>query len=372
MKSKLLKTSVLSAGTLLLATGMTALAQDNVAQTQGGMPYGQTAAIPQDGNPYAQNGSQYPQGGMAQPGAINYTEGMVYVNGESVRGSVNAQVQAGQVLETRDGKAEMLLTPGVFFRLNNNSEAKLLSSSITDLRVQLLKGQAMIEAAQIAPENNFQMMVAGFSTVIAKPGLYEFNADQPMVSVYDGQVNVRDGDRYITVKKGHQLSLVETAKMKTTGFDTKNTDALYSWSKLRSQYMANANMATAQTIVVDNPGWFYGTGWYWNPYFGSWAFVPGGGFFDSPFGFGFYSPVYWAYNRPYIWGHGYGYYGYRGFNGYRGGASAFRSAPTPAFRGGSGGFTGTRSMGGFSGGAGRMGGGGFGGGGGHMGGGGRR
>ncbi len=360
----LLKTSIRTAGTLLAVAGMAAFAQNNMTSAPGGMPDASNGTLP------AQNGMSHAQGGMAQPGAINYTEGLVYINGEAINGSVNAQVQAGQILETRDGKAEMLLTPGVFLRLNNNSQVRMVSPTIVDTRVQILKGQAMLEAAQIAPENNLQVVDAGFSTRIVKPGIYEFNADQPMLSVYDGEATVPDGDHYITVKKGRQLALVQTAKMKTVSFDTKKTDTLYAWSKLRSQYMADANMATAQTIVVDNPGWFYGTGWYWNPYFGSWAFVPGGGLFYSPFGFGFYSPAYWAYYRPYIWGHGYGYYGYgyRGYNGYAGsrGATAFRSAPTPAFRGG-GGFAGSRSMGGggFSGG--HIGGGGFGGG--HMGGG---
>ena len=50
-------------------------------------------------------------------------------------------------------------------------------------------------------------------------------------------------------------------------------------------------------------GW--GLGWYWNPWFDSWAFVPGAGYWGSPFGWGFYSPTYWRgyaqaryYGRP--------------------------------------------------------------------------
>ena len=61
-------------------------------------------------------------------------------------------------------------------------------------------------------------------------------------------------------------------------------------------------MSSAQTILVSNPSWFYGTGWYWNPYYSSWAFVPGGGYFYSPFGFGFYSPAYWGVYGPGIIG----------------------------------------------------------------------
>lgn len=273
------------------------------------------------------------QGGMAQPGTVNYTEGQVSIGGQAVRGSRNAEVQPGQVLQTQDGKAEMLLTPGVFLRLNNHSQARMVSSSITDTRVELLQGEAMVEAAQVEKENNISIIDAGFNARIDKRGIYDFNADQPSVAVYDGEVTVRSGDRTTDVKKGHQLALIaQNAKLKTQSFDTKNADSLYSWSKLRSEYMAEANMLTAQTIVVGDPAWFYGTGWYWNPYFSSWAFVPGGGYFYSPFGFGFYSPGYWGvYGRGLI---GRGYWGGRYYGAVRPGAvaaPAFRGAAAPRF-----------------------------------------
>jgi len=278
------------------------------------------------------------QGGMAQPGALNYTEGQVSIDGQSVHGSRTAAVQPGQVLQTQDGKAEMLLTPGVFLRLNNHSQARLASSSITDTRIELLQGEAMVEAAQVEPANNLTVADAGYVTQIEKRGIYQFNADQPRVAVYDGEATVRNGDRNVNVKKGHQLALVaQNEKLKTQSFDLNNPDPLYSWSRLRSEYMAEANMSSAQTIVVNNPAWFYGTGWYWNPYFSSWAFVPGGGYFDSPFGFGFYSPAYWGiYGRGIIGGYWGGHY-YGG--AYRPGAVAgFRGSAAPmVMRGGFGG-----------------------------------
>jgi hypothetical protein len=276
------------------------------------------------------------QGGMAQPGTVNYTEGQVSIDGQAVHGSRNAEVQPGQVLQTQDGKAEMLLTPGVFLRLNNHSQARMVSASITDTRVELLQGEAMVEAAQVEKENNIAIVDAGVNAQIDKRGIYQFNADQPRVAVYDGEVTVRDGDHSTNVKKGHQLALVaQNANLKTQSFDTNNADSLYSWSKLRSEYMAEANMSSAQTIVVNNPGWFYGTGWYWNPYFSSWAFVPGGGFFDSPFGFGFYSPAYWGvYGRGLI---GRGYWGGRYYGAIRPGTVT----AAPAFRGGAPSFRGT-------------------------------
>jgi hypothetical protein len=278
------------------------------------------------------------QGGMAQPGTLNYTEGQVSINGQAVRGARNTAVQPGQVLQTQDGKAEMLLTPGVFLRLNNHSQARLVAASITDTRVELVQGEAMVEAGQVEMANNLTIADAGYSAQIDKRGIYDFNADQPKVAVYDGEVTVSNGDRTENVKKGHQLAFVaQNEKLKTQSFNVNNADPLYSWSRLRSGYMAEANMSSAQTIVVNNPSWFYGTGWYWNPYFSSWAFVPGGGYFYSPFGFGFYSPAYWGvYGRGII---GRGYIG--GYGAYRPGVAAvsgFRGTAAPmVMRGGFGG-----------------------------------
>jgi len=57
-------------------------------------------------------------------------------------------------------------------------------------------------------------------------------------------------------------------------------------------------------------GW-WGSDWYWDPWFDAFTFIPGDGIFYSPFGWGFYSP-WWVYGAPF-YGYGYGYgrgYGY--------------------------------------------------------------
>jgi hypothetical protein len=282
------------------------------------------------------------QGVTARPGAVNYIEGQVSLDGQALtRQSIgNVEAGPGQVLETQNGKAEMLLTPGVFLRLSSNSAVKMVSPSLTDTRVELLKGEAMVEAAQVMKENRLNVEDHGANTVLQKAGIYKFNADQPLVAVYQGEAEVQRNDHTVEAGKGKEVLLADSdTKLKTQKFDRSYTDDLYNWSKLRSEYMAEANMATAQTIVVNNPGWWYGTGWYWNPYFASWAFVPGGGLFYSPFGFGFYSPVYWAHYAPYYRLGGFARAGVVAAPGVRTPAvGAIRTAP--AVRSFSGGFRG--------------------------------
>jgi hypothetical protein len=294
------------------------------------------------------------QGRIARPGTVNYAEGQVSLNGQEIGSHQlgNTEVAPGQVLETQDGKAEMLLTPGVFLRVGDHSAVKMISPSITDTRVELLRGTAMMEAAQVEKENHLDVLDHGANTVIQKHGIYSFNANQPMVAVFEGEAQVQQDDRTAEVHKGKELMLgAANGQLKTQSFDVKNseeTDPLYGWSRLRSEYVAEANMSLAQTVVVARPAWWYGTGWYWNSYFDSWAFMPGGGYLYSPFGWGFYSPAYWGgYIAPY----------YR-FGGYPilpgrihafSGAFVGRTAPALAPRAFGGGFGGGVRVGGFGG-----------------------
>ena len=288
---------------------------------------------------------------IARPGTINYVEGQVTVNGQSVTSQQlgSLEVAPGEVLETgNNAKAEMLLTPGTFLRLGDNSAVRMVSPSLTDTQVELVKGRAMVEADLVEKENRLDIVDNGVNTVLEKKGIYEFNANQPLVAVYDGKAQVRVDDHTVDVGKGKELQLAQTTgKLKPQKFDRNDTDNLYAWSKLRSEYTAQANASSAQMIVAANPYWWYGTGWYWNPYFDSWAFVPGAGFLYSPFGFGFYSPLYYSSFVPYYPGFYRGGVINRGVVTHRGfGAPALRTSPGPSFRGFSGGARGFAGGGG--------------------------
>ena len=111
---------------------------------------------------------------------------------------------------------------------------------------------------------------------------------------------------------------------------------MYRFSDLRSQYLAEANGDAAGLYASGGPAW-YGAGWYWDPFFTAYTWIPGDGMFFSPFGWGFYSPwlvgyspfyyggyygggYYRGYGRPYYghpyYGHAYGGHGYTGRPGY--------------------------------------------------------
>jgi hypothetical protein len=251
---------------------------------------------------------------------LNYVEGQVYVADQLLdQNSVGkTNVQVGQSLRTETGKAEILLTPGVFLREGDNSSLEVVAASLTDTEVRLTRGHAMVEVDQIYPQNNLRVVEGNATVRITKPGLYDFDLQQNQIRVFDGEATVQDGDKQIKLKGGYDLSLAANAPEKSAKFNKKalNGDDLYRWSSLRSDYVAEANVDAARIVVADGwyggygagywgAGWGWGPGWggwYWDPYFSAFTFMPGGGIFYSPFGWGFYSPGF-VYRAPFYGGH---------------------------------------------------------------------
>jgi hypothetical protein len=227
----------------------------------------------------------------ARPGTVNYVEGQVSLAGQPLDAKAIglAELQPGQSLDTQIGKAEILLTPGAFFRLGDNSSVTMISPSLTDLELRLDKGSAMVEIAELHQQNNLLIVQHGDTVRLTKTGLYEFDSDNDQIRVYEGQAVVRHMDRDIEVKSKQQVALGASASLKPEKFDTQQVDDLYNWSSLRSSYVAEANVDRAQVYGMGN---WYGSGWDWDPYFGTYAYIPGDGIFYSSFGWGFYSPFF--------------------------------------------------------------------------------
>jgi hypothetical protein len=287
-------------------------------------------------------------GRAALPGTVNYIEGQVSIDGRVVAKNQNgySRLESNHVLSTQNGRAEILLSPGVFLRVGNNSEIRMVSPDIVAPQVEVTRGEAMVEADWVPTDARINVLEHGAQASIRKVGLYRFDSNGSRIQVIDGKLEVTENNQTKEFGKGKELTLTD-AKLKPAGFDRKAEDDLYRWSSVRDSYLAEANVSTAQNAYAGY-GPYWGTGWYWDPYYDFWSWMPGDGYFFSPFGYPFFSPGYVGYARAFYRGG----YGYRGGFGYRGGVALAPRA---------GGFAG----GGFHGG-------GFGGGGFHGGGGGRR
>lgn len=229
-----------------------------------------------------------------EPGTINYVEGDAAIDGSPMdaRSVGGSMLNPGQTLETQQGRVEVLLTPGVFLRLGDHSALRMISPGLTDTHVALLRGEAMLEVTELLKENNLRVSVAGAETTIQKTGLYAFDAGNPQVRVYEGKAVVSGSDRQVELGKGRKVVL--SGNWKAQKFDRDRHDTLFAWSDVRSEYLAEASVESAQTYMAEPYGWL-GGGWYWNPWWSMYSFIPGDGIFYSPFGWGFYAPRYVAF-----------------------------------------------------------------------------
>jgi hypothetical protein len=275
----------------------------------------------------------------AQSGMVHYVEGKVLLEGQPVEPKFGdfPAVKNNEVLETAEGRAEVLLTPGVFLRLAENSSFKMLSNRLSDTAFEVLSGSAMVEVDELMKDNAITVRYKDATMALSKQGLYRVDADSGKLRVYDGEADVTYGIKTVQVHKGKQVELTETLLAST--FDVKDTDAFYRWVSRRSEYIASANVSSAraagnaplntsvpcagQASTTANasfanaanpgtycnpwgspggppypygyngyPGSFYGAGmWAWNPYYGMFTYMPGMGYGYSPFGWAIYSPV---------------------------------------------------------------------------------
>jgi hypothetical protein len=236
----------------------------------------------------------------AKAGLIHYIEGDVTVAGKSVvmKPGDFPEMKKGEEMRTADGRAEILLGPGVFLRVSENSAFVLHSSQIENTRLELTAGSMLIEAGEFNPKLNAIVVKVGANDIeVAKRGLYRIDFEPGMLKVFDGAATLIAGGQPVTVKEGRQVML--SAVPNPEKFNTDRTDAFHRWASRRSSYIAVANIAAAKRIHDNGSSWGY-SNWMYNPYLGCYTFIPANGMFRSPFGWAFYSPrtVERVYYRP--------------------------------------------------------------------------
>lgn len=254
----------------------------------------------------------------AKAGLIHYTEGDAKI-GEQSASPNNGTFQSlavGKELSTGEGRAEMLLGPGQFLRLNEATSVRMVSNKLDATKLEVVRGSVMLEVLEI--QKGIPLVLAfGANTIeVRKTGLYRIDAAESRLRVIDGEAMVEGNSQTMTIKKGHEV--VMGAVLAQSTFDANTGDEFSRWAQRRSGYIATANVATARTAFVEG---YAPNQWAFNPWYGMYTYVPGNRFMMSPFGFPYFSPffafndMFWDYLTPYnfgFYGMGFGY-GYGAF-----------------------------------------------------------
>lgn len=237
----------------------------------------------------------------AKAGVIHYVEGEVsVVNGktttpvETHMGGKYSDLKEGQELNTTEGRAEVLLNPGVFLRVGENSAVKMISSRLSDTRLDLTRGVALVEVAEFTKENGVTILVKDSALTFTKMALVRMDAENG-IKVYKGEVQVQVGGNLQIVREGREMQF--QANNAIVKFDAKQGDPLYRWANRRAEYIAMANVASAKmarSSYSGGMGSMYPStgGWFYNSYYGMMTYLPmGNSLYRSPFGYSYYSPM---------------------------------------------------------------------------------
>jgi hypothetical protein len=240
----------------------------------------------------------------AQAGLVHYTQGRVFLGDRAVHATrgVFPQMREQNMLRTEEGRAEVLLNPGAFLRMGENSSIRMSSAQLTDARLEFLSGSVLLEVVEPLKGTPVAIEYRDAAVSIVKRGIYRLDTDPARLRVFEGEALVLSGDRQIVVKKGSMLSL--DGAFAARKFDRGETDALDQWSARRAENLARANASTARNLRsrsgANYPMGWLASGWAWNPSFGIFAFVPYRGTCSSPYGYRYYSPqtVWVVYQQP--------------------------------------------------------------------------
>jgi len=191
----------------------------------------------------------------AQAGLVNYVEGPVNVQ-------LHQQIPAGTPIQTGpQGHAEILLNPGSFLRVGENSTVILDSVELTQIAVRVVNGIALIESAEVDKHAPIRVTTGNLTTLILSKGLYRFSGDT--ASIIDGKL--RTADSSVTAKKGQQITAIDNRYDKRTVTLTAEATELDRWSERRSAQLAAAN-ALAYREKSTGGLLAYGGSPYWGLY----------------------------------------------------------------------------------------------------------
>ncbi|HXM34539.1 MAG TPA: FecR domain-containing protein [Pyrinomonadaceae bacterium] len=236
--------------------------------------------------------------------------------------NVTDDLSTGDFVRTsRDGLVEMLLNPGAYLRMAENSEFQLTNNSLEALEIKLIRGTAIIEATGSEDtELAINITTPHAKMVIVRRGLYRVNVlpgTATELIVRKGRVLL--ADTHTKIKSGNKVifnnNTLSVAKL--NGVDKKK-DNFEDWSKERAGTLAQANQRISPRslnsfLSMQDP-WWYGFSastsglWFFNPSYRCFTFLP--------FSFGWGSPYGSSYSRAFYLG-GYDCCGRSGWGGGR-------------------------------------------------------
>jgi hypothetical protein len=223
-------------------------------------------------------------------GLLYFFDGYVFIGDEQVQQRFGRfpEIGEGRVLRTELGRAEVLLTPGVTLRVDENSAIRLVSDSLSDTRIELLRGSAIIEASREAANPPDTLIYKSWQVRVPEGSVARINAEPAQVRVLSGTavVSTEGTGESVTVQRSQilPLSTVLVAEPVTT----PAADDFNIWAMNRSSVVSEDNSIGAG--ITDDPDQIDTSG----AALGSFSYFPQTGIpslgITYPYGLSYWSP----------------------------------------------------------------------------------
>ena len=246
----------------------------------------------------------------AKAGGVNYIQGSVSI--ERAEGKSGLLIK-GDTIEVGDrvstganGRAEILLNPGSYLRVAENSSFEFKTTALEDLQISVIRGSVMLE---VFAANDFRVAINTPKETydLIETGVYRVDvmADgNGRIEVWKGKAEV--GDEIL--KGGRTVSSLD-GQTAVAKFDRDERDDFETWSRERAKELAKAtNDLRDRTLRTSLMSSYLGGRWDMFNSFGLWGyngrlgrycFLPFGYGWSSPYGYGFGTNIWW-YNLPQV------------------------------------------------------------------------
>ncbi len=253
----------------------------------------------------------------AHAGVINFFEGSAFVNDQPLQSQAGtfSSVKNGEILRTEKGRVEVLLTPGVFLRIDENSAFRMVSDSLTDTRVEFLHGAAILDSNDAHGKIAVTLIYKAHDVRFPKPGVYRIDSDTNVLETYTGEAEISSaGQTPKRIDESHEFFF--TIDLETSKYGDGAVDEFSEWARSRAETIAADNQAAEQSTkdpvdpgnvtpfgipgpMPSTPAQVPSYGTFSAPVFIDNGFYGGG--YNPFFGFGIANPVTIVYFVPRNW-----------------------------------------------------------------------
>ena len=125
----------------------------------------------------------------ARSGLVHFSVGQVLLDDHPLdrKSGSFPEIKEGSTLRTAKGRAEILLTPGAFLRLDDNSSIKMVSTELADTRLVFETGSAILDLTDGAHANNaITNSYKDARVKFPKKGVYRLDEDTGVLHAYSG------------------------------------------------------------------------------------------------------------------------------------------------------------------------------------------